>query len=185
MQQPSDLDFVQTTCKRTLLSVIAKYIFHRTDPKLPILAVLVLRSLAKTNPMVLTASFGDSLVGLRNAFVHRLLSLVEPVRLKIAIIEFLVTCVESQPGIVESFTQLVQDKNKQYALGKFSCLNPILEVLENKEQVDVLTSASVEFLATLWKNRYDIAMTVIKKRLVSCFLFVINSKMMVTEQNFE
>ena len=43
------------------------------------------------------------LVGIRNAFVNKLNGRVEAVRLKIAIVEFLTTCVDTQPGIIESF----------------------------------------------------------------------------------
>ena len=154
------------TNKVTILSVLAKYIYHRQDPKLPILAIIVLRSLAAKFPMVLTASFGEALVGIRNAFVSRLHGHVEAIRLKIAIIEFLSTCVESQPGIIESFTHLVTVKDKGTIFGKFSCLTPILEIIEDRKQTDILTSSAMDFLAALWVNRYDVAMTVIKKRFI-------------------
>jgi len=147
-----------------MLSVIAKFIFHQQDPKLPILAVLVLRTLATRFPLILTSSFGDALIGIRNAFVNRLNGRVEAVRLKVAILEFLTACVESQPGIIESFTHLLQSKDKKTVVGKFSCLPAVLEILENKQQVDVLTSTALEFVAALWKNRYDGAMTVLKNR---------------------
>ena len=148
----------------TMLSVIAKFIFHQQDPKLPILAVLVLRTLATRFPLILTSSFGDALIGIRNAFVNRLNGRVEAVRLKVAILEFLTACVETQPGIIESFTHLQQGKDKKTLVGKFSCLPSVLEILENKQQVDVLTSTALEFVAALWKNRYDGAMTVLKNR---------------------
>lgn len=165
IQQPSELDFMQATCKETFIAVIAKYIYHRIDPKLPILAILVLRSLAKLFPMVLTASFGSSLVGLCNAFVNKLNSMVQPVRLKIIIIEFLMTCIETQPGIIESFSQLTQNKSTgEYTIGRFSCLTPIFGILEDKENFDILSVTALEFMADLWLNRYDLAMTVLKKR---------------------
>jgi len=164
IQQPSELDFMQATCKETFIAVIAKYIYHRVDPKLPILAILVLRSLAKLFPMVLTASFGSSLVGLCNAFVNKLNSMVQPVRLKIIIIEFLMTCIETQPGIIESFSQLTQNKSTgEYTIGRFSCLTPIFGILEDKENFDILSVTALEFMADLWLNRYDLAMTVLKK----------------------
>lgn len=151
-------------CNMTMLSVIAKFIFHQQDPKLPILAVLTLRTLAVRFPLILTSSFGDALIGIRNAFVNRLNGRVEAVRLKVSILEFLSACVESQPGIIECFIHIQQSKDKSTVVGKFSCLPPILEILENKEQVDILTSTALEFVAALWKNRYDGAMTILKNR---------------------
>lgn len=162
--QVSELDFIQTTEKVTLLSLIAKFIYHREDPKLPTLAVIVLRLLVAKFPLILTACFGESLEGIRNAFVNRLNGRVEALRLKVAIIEFLTTCVETQPGIIESFTQITQGKDKKNTIGKFSCLLPILDVLQDKQQIDILTSSALEFLAAIWMNRYDVAMTLVKKR---------------------
>ncbi|XP_057314860.1 nucleoporin NUP188-like [Hydractinia symbiolongicarpus] len=161
--QVSELDFIQTTEKVTLLSLIAKFIYHREDPKLPTLAVIVLRLLVAKFPLILTACFGESLEGIRNAFVNRLNGRVEALRLKVAIIEFLTTCVETQPGIIESFTQISQGKDKKNTIGKFSCLLPILDVLQDKQQIDILTSSALEFLAAIWMNRYDVAMTLVKK----------------------
>ncbi|XP_066919119.1 nucleoporin NUP188-like [Clytia hemisphaerica] len=162
VQQPSDLDFMHPFCNMTMLSVIAKFIFHQQDPKLPILAVLTLRTLAIRFPLILTSSLGDALIGIRNAFVNRLNGRVEAIRLKVAILEFLSSCVESQPGIIECFINIQQDKEKKTVVGQFSCLPAILEILENKQQVDVLTSTALEFVAALWKNRYDGAMSILK-----------------------
>ena len=150
----------------TMLSVIAKFIFHQQDPKLPILAVLTLRTLAIRFPLILTSSLGDALIGIRNAFVNRLNGRVEAIRLKVAILEFLSSCVESQPGIIECFINIQQDKEKKTVVGQFSCLPAILEILENKQQVDVLTSTALEFVAALWKNRYDGAMAILKNRFI-------------------
>ena len=115
--------------------------------------------------MVLTASFGEAIVGLRNAFVNRLNGRVVSVRLKIAIIELLTTCVETQPGIIESFSHLVSEKNET-TLGRFSCLTPLLDILMDTKHINVISSTVMDFIAALWMNRYDVAMQVIKKRFV-------------------
>lgn len=164
MQQSSDLDFVHPVCKVSLLSVIAKYIFHRHDPKLTILAVIALKTLSVRFPLILTACFGDALVGIRNAFVNKLNGRVEAVRLKVSILELLSASVESQPGIIESFTHIQTDKTNKSTFGKFSCLPGVMEILENKTVVDVLTSAALEFVAALWYHRYDAAMMLLKKK---------------------
>lgn len=49
------------------------------------------------------ASFGSDAHPLRNAYVTRLNSEVESIKLRIAIIELLKTAVETQPGLVELF----------------------------------------------------------------------------------
>nr|XP_047145984.1 nucleoporin NUP188 [Hydra vulgaris] len=155
----SDIDFVETTTKVSMFTVIAKYIYHQEDPKLPILAVLVLHALAEKFPLLMTANLGESLDGLRNAFVNRLSGRVEAIRLKVAILEFLTVCVEKQPGLVEAFLHLISGKE----FGQFSCVLPILNILSDTNHLDVLTSSSMSFLSALWLNRYDKAMTLIKK----------------------
>ena len=49
------------------------------------------------------ASFGSDAHPLRNAYVTRLNSEVESIKLRISIIELLKTAVETQPGLVELF----------------------------------------------------------------------------------
>lgn len=164
VQQTSDLDFNIPVCKVSLFTVITKYIFHRHDPKLTILAVIALKTLSMRFPLILTACFGDGLVGIRNAFVNKLNGRVEAVRLKVAILELLTACVESQPGIIESFTHIQTDKSNKATFGKFSCLPAVMEILRNKSVVDVLTSAALEFVAALWFNRYDAAMMLLKRK---------------------
>jgi len=171
--QPSEIDFLQPAVNIPMLTVIAKYIYHREDPKLSILAVIVLRALALKFPMTLSASFGDSCIAIRNAFVNRLSGRVEPIRLKIAILEFLAGCVETQPGIVELFLHLIPEKSTdksqkaaKMTLGKYSCITPTLDIIAPNEKqpfIDVLTSTAFDLIASLWKNRHDSALIIIKK----------------------
>ena len=89
-----------------VVSTVASYIFLRYDPALPRLAVILLRQLASACRMSLLASFGGDADVIRDALVRCLKSYTEDVRLKVAIFEFLTSCVRHQPGLIECFLDI-------------------------------------------------------------------------------
>eukprot|EP00794_Sanderia_malayensis_P015459 gene15459-17042_t len=146
VRQQSAVDFLQSTEVYPLLTVVANYIHHRHD----------------SSPVSLLATFGQNATALRNAFVTRLGSPVEPVRLKIAILDFLTSSIESQPGLVELFIHQLPSKSNQH--GKYSCIPMVFGFLEKKTCNAAIKRASLEFLRGLWLNRTDSALSVIRNR---------------------
>ncbi|KAK3743945.1 hypothetical protein QZH41_020284 [Actinostola sp. cb2023] len=120
-----------------LITVIASYIHHRADCRLPTLATLLLKRLCMVAPMSMYASFGYEAVALRDVFVSRLRSLTEDTNLKIATLEFIATAVETQPGLIELFLDLKEkEKNSQvFTLGDHSCLHAVLSMVHPTKQL--------------------------------------------------
>ncbi|GAB1286186.1 Nucleoporin NUP188 [Apodemus speciosus] len=104
-----------------LIAVLAKYIYHRHDPALPRLAIQLLKRLATVAPMSVYACLGSDAAAIRDAFLTRLQSKIEDMRIKVMILEFLTVAVETQPGLIELFLNLeVKDGSngsKEFSLG--------------------------------------------------------------------
>ncbi|XP_014681230.1 PREDICTED: nucleoporin NUP188 homolog [Priapulus caudatus] len=155
--------------RRHATATIAQYVYHRYDPRLPALATLLLKRVAVVFPMSLLACLGSSAEAVRDVFVLRLQFPTEDVRLKIAILEFLATCVKTQPGLIELFlslTELDTGTSKRFEMGKFSCLHAVLEIIQTDRQKcpAELQRAAVEFVAALWTGRRETAMTVLREK---------------------
>ncbi|XP_043192850.1 nucleoporin NUP188-like [Amphibalanus amphitrite] len=80
---------------------IAQYLFHRHNPHLPTLAIRLLLRLAKVFPMSLLASFGQDSDVICSVILRRLRAETEDASLKVAVLDFLATCVTSQPGLLQ------------------------------------------------------------------------------------
>ncbi|KAK2120418.1 hypothetical protein P7K49_001804 [Saguinus oedipus] len=89
-----------------LIAVLAKYIYHKHDPALPRLAIQLLKRLATVAPMSVYACLGNDAAAIRDAFLTRLKSKIEDMRIKVMILEFLTVAVETQPGLIELFLNL-------------------------------------------------------------------------------
>ncbi|EMP34696.1 hypothetical protein UY3_08273 [Chelonia mydas] len=89
-----------------LIAVLAKYIYHKHDPALPRLAIQLLKRLATVAPMSVYACLGSDAAAIRDAFLTRLQSKIEDMRIKVMILEFLTVAVETQPGLIELFLNL-------------------------------------------------------------------------------
>lgn len=115
-----------------LIVVLAKYIYHKHDPALPRLAIQLLKRLATVRlplqcidlvpdglsallnvgvklqvaPMSVYACLGSDAAAIRDAFLTRLQSKTEDMRIKVMILEFLTVAVETQPGLIELFLNL-------------------------------------------------------------------------------
>uniref|UniRef100_A0A670ZBF8 Nucleoporin NUP188 n=1 Tax=Pseudonaja textilis TaxID=8673 RepID=A0A670ZBF8_PSETE len=151
--------------RNNLIAVLAKYIYHKHDPALPRLAIQLLKRLATVAPMSVYACLGSDASAIRDAFLTRLQSRIEDMRIKVMILDFLTVAVETQPGLIELFLNLeVKDGSegcKEFSLGEWSCLHVVLELIDSKQQErywcpPLLQRATVAFLHALWQDRRDI-----------------------------
>ncbi|XP_062929559.1 nucleoporin NUP188 [Mobula hypostoma] len=156
-----------------LIAVLAKYIYHRHDPALPRLAIQLLKRLAMVAPMSVYACLGSDAAAIRDAFLNRLQSKTEDMRIKVMILEFLTVAVETQPGLIELFLNLeVKDGavgSKEFILGEWSCLQVVLEFIDSKQHgkywcPPLIHRAAIAFLHALWQDRRDSAMTVLRTK---------------------
>ncbi|XP_061555304.1 nucleoporin NUP188 [Phycodurus eques] len=156
-----------------LVVVLAKYIYHKHDPALPRLAIQLLKRLATVAPMSVYACLGSDAAAIRDAFLTRLQSKTEDMRIKVMILEFLTVAVETQPGLIELFLNLeVKDGNegsKEFLLGEWSCLHVVLELIDSKQQgkywcPPLLHRAALAFLLALWQDRRDSAISVLRAK---------------------
>ncbi|KAJ8038745.1 hypothetical protein HOLleu_16255 [Holothuria leucospilota] len=166
-----------------LVAVIAGYIYHRLDPKLPTLATLFLRRLAVVAPMSLYGCLGNQAPAVRDMFISRLQNYVEDTRLKVGILDLLTQAVESQPGLSELFLNLQSKKKEEggaskesgetdileMEISKTSILNTILELLDDKRQGTThcppdFHCSALGFLQALWQDRREIVMSLLRVR---------------------
>ncbi|XP_070845929.1 nucleoporin NUP188 isoform X3 [Chaetodon trifascialis] len=156
-----------------LIVVLAKYIYHKHDPALPRLAIQLLKRLATVAPMSVYACLGNDAAAIRDAFLTRLQSKTEDMRIKVMILEFLTVAVETQPGLIELFLNLeVKDGSegsKEFLLGEWSCLHVVLDLIDSKQQgkywcPPLLHRAALAFLLALWQDRRDSAISVLRKK---------------------
>ncbi|XP_062815966.1 nucleoporin NUP188 isoform X1 [Anolis carolinensis] len=159
--------------RSNLIAVLAKYIYHKHDPALPRLAIQLLKRLSTVAPMSVYACLGNDAAAIRDAFLTRLQSRAEDMRIKVMILEFLTVAVETQPGLIELFLNLeVTDGSqgsKEFRLGKWSCLHVVLELIDSKHHHEhwcppLLQRATVAFLHALWQDRRDSAMLVLRTK---------------------
>ena len=87
--------------KPHLLLTIANYIHHLQSCDLPRSAVNLLSTIASLFPMSMLACFGAEAQALRDIFLRRLESKTEDILLKISIVKFFTSAVESQPGLIQ------------------------------------------------------------------------------------
>lgn len=62
--------------------------------------------LPQVAPMSVYACLGSDAAAIRDAFLTRLQSKIEDMRIKVMILEFLTVAVETQPGLIELFLNL-------------------------------------------------------------------------------
>ncbi|XP_074472916.1 nucleoporin NUP188 isoform X2 [Sebastes fasciatus] len=156
-----------------LIVVLAKYIYHKHDPALPRLAIQLLKRLATVAPMSVYACLGSDAAAIRDAFLTRLQSKTEDMRIKVMILEFLTVAVETQPGLIELFLNLEvkdgKEGSKEFLLGEWSCLHVVLDLIDSKQQgkywcPPLLHRAALAFLLALWQDRRDSAISVLRTK---------------------
>ncbi|CAB1318904.1 unnamed protein product [Coregonus sp. 'balchen'] len=119
-----------------LIAVLAKYIYHKHDPALPRLAIQLLKRLATVAPMSVYACLGGDAAAIRDAFLTRLQSRTEDMRIKVMILEFLTVAVETQPGPHRALPQLGGQGRRrgEFLLGEWSCLQVVLDLIDSRQQ---------------------------------------------------
>ncbi|XP_073872417.1 nucleoporin NUP188 isoform X3 [Macaca fascicularis] len=124
-------------------------------------------------PMSVYACLGNDAAAIRDAFLTRLQSKIEDMRIKVMILEFLTVAVETQPGLIELFLNLEvkdgSDGSKEFSLGMWSCLHAVLELIDSQQQdrywcPPLLHRAAIAFLHALWQDRRDSAMLVLRTK---------------------
>ncbi|GAB1597640.1 nucleoporin NUP188 homolog [Argonauta hians] len=157
-----------------IVLTVAQYIFHQHSPKLPTMAILLLKRLAVVSPMSILAILGNDAEPIRNKMLSRLAALTEDLQLKVAILELLSVCVVTQPGLIELFLNLKLEKpdnegKKELALGNSSCLNSVMNLIVVEKQKTYkcppnLLCACIEFLHALWAGMRETAMSVLRTK---------------------
>ncbi|XP_077986150.1 nucleoporin NUP188-like [Glandiceps talaboti] len=172
-----------------LMATITSYIYHRHDPRLPILSTMLLKRLAMVAPMSIYGCLGIQAEAVRDAYQTRLQAFTEATRLKVVILEFLTAAVETQPGLIELFLDLEAkekdqqtgkpqqqtivrtrtDRDTEFQFGKASVLQTVLDMIEVNKQGTThcppdLHAAALGFLYALWQDRRDRALAVLRKR---------------------
>ena len=87
--------------KPHFLLTVANYVHHLQSCDLPRSAVNLLSTIASVFPMSMLACFGNEAQAIRDILLRRLESKTEDILLKIAIVRFFTSCVESQPGLIQ------------------------------------------------------------------------------------
>ncbi|XP_029640087.2 nucleoporin NUP188 homolog [Octopus sinensis] len=157
-----------------IVLTVAQYIFHQHSPKLPTMAILLLKRLAVVSPMSILAILGNDAEPIRNKMLSRLAALTEDLQLKVAILELLSVCVVTQPGLIELFLNLKLEKpdnqgKKELTLGNSSCLNSVMNLIVVEKQKTYqcppnLLCACIEFLHALWAGMRETAMSVLRTK---------------------
>ncbi|OTF77963.1 Nup188-like protein [Euroglyphus maynei] len=146
-----------------MLLIFSHFICQKYDIYLAINALQLINQLAFKFPMSMLACFGSHTEFIRDHFLFRLETVTEDINFKIALLNFLSTCVEYQPGLVEMFLNVANDNHQQT-----SVLNSIIEILEEKWEGQFhcpyeLHHASLQFVAKFWLKPNIMAMNKLKK----------------------
>ncbi|XP_038046857.1 nucleoporin NUP188-like isoform X2 [Patiria miniata] len=168
-----------------LIGLIAGYIYHRHDPRLPTLATLLLKRVAMVAPMSIFGCLGSQAAAIRDIYLSRLQAHSEDERLKVGILELLTVAVETQPGLSELFLNLEKVKpepgeqseaetstlpsSTKVEIGKISCLHAVLDTIEEVKQGTThcppdLHCAALGFLQALWLDCRETALSVLRIR---------------------
>ena len=157
------------------LLTLAHYTYFHHKPELAIAAVKLLSSISVDTsdqdcPVSVLACLSSAATAVRDQLLARLESNTEDIRLKIAIIELLSSCVEQQPGMVQLLLDIntdirVVDANHKPAGGGNTppppelvgdgCLAPVLRLLslatqETSDLWQTLHLAIVQLIDSLW-----------------------------------
>ncbi|CAE1300624.1 NUP188 [Acanthosepion pharaonis] len=156
-----------------IVLTVAQYIYHQHAPKLPTMALLLLKRLAVVSPMSILAILGNDAEPMKDKMLSRLSAVTEDLQLKVAILELLSVCVVTQPGLIELFLNLKLEKpnkdgKKELLLGNSSCLNTVMNLIMSEKQKTYqcppnLLCACIEFLHALWGGMRETAMSVLRK----------------------
>lgn len=164
-----------------LVFVIASYIYYVHNTGIPLVATRILTHLCKpqqpnTRPVSLLGYIGGD-EELRSVFLYRLWKSHDSTTLRVAILGFLSTCIEHQPGLIDMFLNLPRTAKerderlkKKYVSGSVaessrdergaseeppdSCLDVVFSIIATAGEgpsSPELFAAAVSMLHTLWK----------------------------------
>ncbi|KAJ2947673.1 hypothetical protein O0L34_g9439 [Tuta absoluta] len=97
---------------------VASYINHAFNKSLPVLCCRLLKRFAEDFQMSLFSSLDMTAYQVRVMFLDRLRDEYETIDLKVAILEFVATCIGKQPGLTEAFFMMNHVKAKQEEIDK-------------------------------------------------------------------
>ena len=150
------------------LLTLAHYTYFHHRPELATAAIRLLASISRESGQVsVLACLGPAAPAVKDQLLSRLESSTEDIRLKMAIIELLVSCVESQPGLLQLLMDLQDGASSQESSS--GCLAPVLRLLSfcNKETgphwAD-LHLVIVRLIDSLWSRGRILASTHLKKQ---------------------
>eukprot|EP00095_Tigriopus_kingsejongensis_P005661 maker-scaffold209_size256900-snap-gene-1.27 protein:Tk05661 transcript:maker-scaffold209_size256900-snap-gene-1.27-mRNA-1 annotation:"nucleoporin nup188 homolog" len=162
---------------------VAHYIYHLQSCDIPISAMKLLGTIARTFPMSLLACFGNDAEAVKEILIYRLESQTEDVKLKIAVLDLFSDCVETQPGLIQHLIGIkdkveviakptVTDKDKQASekvdlVEEDGCLSLVLDLLKRTRGADVqqeLQIAVVTFIFKLWNQQMLSAVEHLKRQ---------------------
>ncbi|XP_027198392.2 nuclear pore complex protein Nup188 [Dermatophagoides pteronyssinus] len=148
-----------------MLLIFTNFICQKYDIYLAINALQLIQQLAIRFPMSMLACFGSHTEFIRDHFLFRLETVTEDLNFKIALLNFLSTCVEYQPGLVEMFLNVTNNNQQQT---NSSVLNTIIEILEEKFDGQYhcpyeLHYSSLQFVTKFWLKPNLMAMNKLKQ----------------------
>ncbi|XP_063548874.1 nucleoporin Nup188 [Cydia strobilella] len=167
------LVFAQNTQKGALRVVprVASYINHAFNKSLPVLAFRLLKKFAHGFQMSLFAALDMTAHQVRVMFLDRLSDKHETTELKVAILEFVTTCIANQPGLTEAFFNIshekmdttgkddkVQIKQDESVEGVLSYMADYLGTVKADPKLldSPLLSCIMGLFHALWKNNMQI-----------------------------
>ncbi|KAG9510634.1 40S ribosomal protein S7 [Fragariocoptes setiger] len=144
-----------TNSRPNLLLQLFYYIYQQYDPSLACLAIQVLKRIAKKFSLSLMACLGAEAESICDFFLSRLEGVTEDLNLKVAILDFMSTCVQYQPGLMEMF--LNYSNTKPESAG---CIQAVMNMLEEKKTNKYhcskdLHAASLKFILTFWQGQHS------------------------------
>uniref|UniRef100_A0A336LW21 CSON001696 protein n=1 Tax=Culicoides sonorensis TaxID=179676 RepID=A0A336LW21_CULSO len=144
--QPKQMDHLR------IISVVTSYMNNIFNQRLPILACRLLRRFALEFQMSLLACLDMEPDQIRLIFLQRLRDDLESHHLKVAILEFVESCIEKQPGLTEAFFKISYENEKRF----------LEQIKANKKKTaktenDGILHYMQEFLDVIHKNPEKIA----------------------------
>lgn len=144
--QPKQVDTLR------IISVVTSYMNNIFNQRLPILACRLLRRFALEFQMSLLACLDMEPDQIRLIFLQRLRDDLESHQLKVAILEFVESCIEKQPGLTEAFFKISYEHEKRF-LEQIKANKKKSAEMENEGILDYMQ----EFLDVISKSPEKIA----------------------------
>lgn len=141
---------------------LAHYIYHLQSCNIPISAMKLLGTIARTFPMSLLACFGNDADAVKEILIYRLESQTEDIKLKISILDLFSDCVETQPGFIQHLIGQGQENET-------GCLTLVVDLLKRMRTTEMkskqdLHIAVIIFIFRLWNQQMLSAVEHLKKQ---------------------